>query len=55
MGHMLIVFGERRLDYCIQKRMETFQRALGLGWDDIESGTLILLDYIHGYSIFFLF
>jgi hypothetical protein len=40
------MFREGPLAYCI-KRMATFEWALGLGWDTIESaGALTLLDSI---------
>jgi hypothetical protein len=35
---MHIIFSERPLAYCISKRMEALERALGLGWGTIESG-----------------
>jgi hypothetical protein len=46
MGPIHILSGKRPLVYCIYKlRMETLEWALGLVWEAIKSGALVLLDY----------
>jgi hypothetical protein len=39
-------FLEKALVHCIYKQTETLKQASSLSWDVIESGTLLLLDYI---------
>jgi hypothetical protein len=45
MGPIHILFGEGPLVHCIYKmRTKTLLRALGLVWEAIESGVLVLLN-----------